>query len=433
MEFKLPTKDECDAIVANCEAFYRADRVVEGQNVAIYDYRLASLSDFTDNEAFELRGLTFVQEENGTWTRNILLNKFFNINQCSGRNIVQVSYGMKFNPDNIKYEGPIDTEAYRNVTAKMIPQKERVIGKEPSWMYEDVQHKKIVNLSNKEDGSIISFVKFANGKVRAKSKASFESDQAQAAQVIYERDTGMQELIERSMNLGYTVVFELVGPENQIVLEYQNTNLVLLQIRRENGEYVDSKTLESRAKEFNCLLADQFPLSMMNLEDLLARKEIDESDIEGWILTFEDGQMAKIKTNKYMQMHGLIGPDAFRENLLIQTILDGNIDDVVSMLVPGEKKDKIIAMEEAVTHKFNHLVVEFKELRRKYFQDFGEVRKDFAIKHSKDECFSGVMKTLNESFRDVEKAAEDQVKIMILQRTNALGKAKDWIKALEVA
>ena len=35
-----------------------------------------------DNNAFELRGITFVQVEN-EWKRNILLNKFFNIGQCS--------------------------------------------------------------------------------------------------------------------------------------------------------------------------------------------------------------------------------------------------------------------------------------------------------------------------------------------------------------
>lgn len=83
MKFNLPTKEQADEIVAKSEAFYRADRVVEGQNVAIFDYRLASLGDFVDNEAFELRGLTFVQESNGTWKRELLMNKFFNINQCS--------------------------------------------------------------------------------------------------------------------------------------------------------------------------------------------------------------------------------------------------------------------------------------------------------------------------------------------------------------
>ena len=84
MKFYLKTKEECDLIVARNEAFLRADRVVMGYNVAIYDYRLASLGDFVNDEAFELRGLTFVEQPDGTWERNILLQKFFNINQTEG-------------------------------------------------------------------------------------------------------------------------------------------------------------------------------------------------------------------------------------------------------------------------------------------------------------------------------------------------------------
>lgn len=93
MEFHLLTKEECDLIVENSEAFYRADREVEGCNVAIYDYRLASLSDFTDNKAFELRGLCFVEQEDGSWQRNLLMNKFFNVNQCSMDDLWEIEVG----------------------------------------------------------------------------------------------------------------------------------------------------------------------------------------------------------------------------------------------------------------------------------------------------------------------------------------------------
>jgi hypothetical protein len=82
MKFYLKTKKECDAIVERNDAFIKTDRVIEGYNVVIYDYRLASLSDFVKDEAFELRGLTFVENpETGEWERNLLMNKFFNILQ----------------------------------------------------------------------------------------------------------------------------------------------------------------------------------------------------------------------------------------------------------------------------------------------------------------------------------------------------------------
>ena len=300
------------------------------------------------------------------------------------------------------------------------------------WMYDDVKDKKIARVQNKEDGSIISAIRFKNGNIRMKSKMSFESEQAQMAQEIFMHEDShyLRKLITNCLNKGLTPIFELVGPENQIVLEYQELELVLLQIRDSNGEYLNRVNMELYAQG-QVKIAEDFDIEdNYSVQELLQLKETDQRNIEGWIVTFEDGQMAKIKTDKYLSLHGLIGPDAFRENLLVKTILDGNIDDVISALVPGAKKDKIITLDEKVSHEFNHLVVEFKELRRKYFQDFREVRKDFAIKHSKNELFSGVMKTLGTSFKDVEKTAEAQVTLYILKRTNSLGDAKKWLDNL---
>jgi T4 RnlA family RNA ligase len=342
-----------------------------------------------DNEAFELRGLTFVEQPDGTWERNLLMNKFFNIGQTDG------------------------------------------------WMEEDVKDKKIVSVANKEDGSIISFVKFPNGEIRAKSKTSFESDQAKMAQRIYDDSENIRNFVNACIKEDKVAIWEIVGPDNQIVLEYQNTELILLQVRRtSNGTYVNNITnsyniKQAKVFDLDSLKAEEETLGTTSiLETLLMYKKISQDNIEGWVVTFEDGQMAKIKTDRYIQLHGLIGPDAFRENLLIQTILDGNIDDVIAQLVPGEKKDRIIAMDEKVVHAYNHLVVEFKELRRKYFQDFGENRKEFAIKYSKEPLFGSVMKTLNTSFRDVEETAELQVRASIDKWTNGLGKAKEWLEKL---
>ena len=167
---------------------------------------------------------------------------------------------------------------------------------------------------------------------------------------------------------------------------------------------------------------------------ILSRDYIENQ--EGEVITFEDNQMAKVKNLHYLSLHGLIGPDAFRENLLVKTILDENIDDVISALVPGEKRTRIETLTEKVQHHFDHLVVEFKSLRGEYFNKYNENRKEFALQYSPSgkkphELFSAVMRTLKgTSFKDVEKIAEAQVKEHILNRTNSLGNAKDYIGAL---
>lgn len=378
MKFYLPSMEECLELVENSEVFYMSERIVEGQKVRMMDYRLAGINDFFQGESnwTELRGLTFVQLDDGTWERNILMNKFFNIGQC------------------------------------------------PGWNVEDVKDKKITRIQNKEDGSIVSFVRFSNGVTRAKSKMSFESEQAENSQQLYNINDNIKNLVHWSFDNNITLIWELCGPDNQIVLEYDFNKLVLLQARyNSTGEYINLTEINTGS----CHLVQEFTFS---LEELLEMKETSQEDIEGWVVTFEDSQMAKIKTNKYLLLHGLIGPDAFRENILIKTILDGNIDDLISSLVPGVKRDRILDLTEKVDTHFNHLVVEFKELRRKYFQDFQEIRKDFAIKHSRDRLFSYVMKTLNTSFRDVEKTAESSVKEYILRECNSLGKAKSYLEKL---
>lgn len=395
MEFKLPTREEAKAITENSEAFYVTETRVEGYNVELYDYRLASISDFVDNNAFELRGLCFVETETGVWERNILMNKFFNVNQTIG------------------------------------------------WMYEDVKDKKVVRVQDKLDGSIISFVKFPNGTVRAKSKMSFTSDQALMAQGIYDINKPIRSLVETAMNDGYVPIFELVSPDNQIVLEYDNTDLVLLQMRKiSDGSYASKELMKSYLKLWDLkgsqeywLLDERSDAYMDPLEWLLNEKPTKEG-IEGWIVTFEDGQMAKIKTDWYIQLHGLIGPDAFRENLLVQTILEGNIDDVISQLAEGAKKERVIELSEKVQHDFNHKVVEYKKLRGEYFNVFTEDRKKFALQYSPGGktphyLFGFVMKNLHGKLQDVEKIAEGVAKDYILKRCSSLSDAKKYIESIE--
>lgn len=191
--YTLPTREQCQEIVKNSETFYCTETEVQGFKVEMYDYRLASFTDFEDNNAYELRGLTFIYNpETSTWERNILMNKFFNINQTV------------------------------------------------NWMYDDVKDKQIVRVQDKLDGSIISFVKFPNGKVLAKSKMSFTSEQAKMAQEVYDNSEKLREFIHKCVNLNKTPIFEMIGFSNQIVLEYDKDELILLQIRcNVTGKYED--------------------------------------------------------------------------------------------------------------------------------------------------------------------------------------------------
>jgi RNA ligase len=378
----LPSIEECREIIDKTDAFYCTETEVQGFKVQMYDYRLASITDFVEHKAFELRGLTFVQDSNGIWHRNILMNKFFNVGQCKG------------------------------------------------WLEPDLKDKKIVRVQDKLDGSVISFVRFPDGVIRAKSKMSFTSEQAQMAQDILDNNTDIQSFIKKCFDDEVTPVFELVSPSNQIVLEYPKTELVLLQIRDKQGNYKTENYLKG-TEEYNIKVSEFLP--NYALHELLHKKEVLQ-DIEGWVVTFEDGQMAKIKTDWYLRLHGLIGPDAFRENLLIPIILDDTVDDLLSNLPEDSlKRQEVQDLMHVVQSHYNHLVQEYILLREVYFNEYNQDRKSFAMQYSPKgktphDMFGYIMKSLNSD--EVEKNAEKAAKEYILNRCSSLSAAKQYMNSL---
>jgi hypothetical protein len=116
--------------------FYETKLVLEGYNISIFNYRLTQYNDFIEPvegknyNAFELRGLTFVFNKDGSlFKRYLLMNKFFNINQVT------------------------------------------------QSLYNNVKNKKIKSIYNKEDGSLISFIKLPNNNIVAKTKMGFKQFQ----------------------------------------------------------------------------------------------------------------------------------------------------------------------------------------------------------------------------------------------------------------
>ena len=301
--------------------------------------------------------------------------------------------------------------------------------KQSSWMFEDIKDKKIARIQDKRDGSCIQFVKFPNGIVKAKSKMSFESPQALAADAFYCSDkqssyNGIAQLVDYCLDNNLVPVFEYTSPFNQIVLNYNDSELRVIQIREnETGRYLTSSEMDFLLSQTTVKKADE--IELITWDELLQKQETEEG-IEGWIVTLADSQIIKVKTKQYFQLHGLT-TEGTRENLLIETILEDRIDDVISLIPDGEKKEFMIDTVEKVQHRFNHLVVEYKNLRGLYYNKFNEDRKEFAMKYKDHELFGYVMKKLNASFRDVEQVAERGVKDYILNKTRTLGGAKEFL------
>jgi T4 RnlA family RNA ligase len=367
--YNLLSYNEALALTLGKDApFYESKLVVDGYNVSIFNYRLAMYSDFIDNKAFEMRGLTFIFNEDGSlFKRYLLLHKFFNLNQV------------------------------------------------PESQYSLVSDYVIKSIYNKEDGSVASFIRLPNGNIVGKSKMSFESEQALGMNRLYNSNSDLKRFVDWSLDNDLVAVFEYVAPTNRIVLKYSDEELILLRLRdNKTGEYLDLSKYSDKIG-----LVKVAPSDVGTLDELLELSNSVE-DKEGWIIEFTNGLFIKIKTAWYCELHGLLTDDLYREHILVNYILDEKIDDVLGQIPETEVEaheriDKIInVVKHSVAEKVADILKSYDLfLEGGVGKDWeGELRlqlmrKTFALKYRKDKNFAYVM-SLSKG-KDVYELAKDWV------------------------
>ena len=99
-------------------------------------------------------------------------------------------------------------------------------------------------------------------------------------------------------------MFEILYPENRIVVDYGNKKeLVLLAvIETPTGYEVPYQSvLPTYSKYF--AVVKKHDLTINNLTDL---KKLEEDNREGFVVRFEDGMRVKVKFCEYVRLHGIL-------------------------------------------------------------------------------------------------------------------------------
>jgi T4 RnlA family RNA ligase len=323
-------------LMALCEPedspFSFKDHEMLGDTYRIFNYRIATYTDFCKPDALECRGIMF---------RMILgapvcissrpPKKFFNLNENP--------FTLNINPHSI------------------------------------------VEFMVKEDGSLISSYIVGDGSLGLKSKASLNSDQAIAAMTWLKHPDNFdfcEEVIELTLS-GYTVNMEWVAPENRIVLPYQRPALVVLNIRNnETGLtlYWDQtygkpdlpwvKAEPAYDGEFAARFLNEIPAMV---------------DIEGFVARLDNGDLVKIKTDWYLHLH-LTKDSIVIPRRLFECVVTEASDDLKSLFSTDPwALNKIKEMEDFVKPKFNHMV----SVVESYYSENKDLsRKDYAIKGQKE-------------------------------------------------
>lgn len=126
---------------------------------------------------------------------------------------------------------------------------------------------------------------------------SMESDQARAGTTMLYKDPGYN---LSALPMDCTPVFEIIYPENRIVVDYDGVReLVLLAIFEHNGVEWHPRRVDQiaslcgfrRPKRYNIDLRSEIPF---------------EENSEGYVARFENGLRVKVKSAAYLRIHRLL-------------------------------------------------------------------------------------------------------------------------------
>lgn len=159
----------------------------------------------------------------------------------------------------------------------------------------------IVTVTEKLDGSL-GILYRDNGGYKIATQRSLYGRQAIWATRFLEENFDLDDL-----NPEYTLLFEIIYPDNQIIIDYKGKkDIVLLGVRnRFTGEYLPYfPDLIDLADYFEFNLPEMY--SFNNIREILeATGKADES-IEGWVVEFSDGSRWKFKGDRYLELQQIM-------------------------------------------------------------------------------------------------------------------------------
>ena len=192
-------------------------------------------------------------------------------------------------------------------------------------------------IMEKMDGSMIRPL-IVDGYLRLGTKMGVTEVAMQAEAWLAAQDPLLKDWLRFYIHEGYTPIFEWVSPFNQIVIAYEEADLVLLAIRENaTGRYLD---LDEELTEIRCpfTIVPRYGSMDGNILEYVDRQRGKEGR-EGDIIRFADGHMLKIKNDWYVRIHKTIDRVKFDRNI-VDLIINENVDDVIPML-PQEQVARI--------------------------------------------------------------------------------------------
>lgn len=211
----------------------------------------------------------------------------------------------------------------------------------------------VESVTEKMDGSQL-LVCVWNDIVIISTLGSFTSEMVgEAYKLLTEYDLNTFKL-----NKNYTFLFEIIYPTNRIVVDYGDTNkLVLLSVRDDNHNEIDINSFRNKF-DTNIEFVNKID---RDIQDLIYEVDnaVEFNNKEGYVVLLKTGDRFKLKYKPYFSLHrAMIGYSIVRLcELLIETYsvdINSNINDIVEKF-PDEIYDKVKSDMDIIQIEYNRI------------------------------------------------------------------------------
>ncbi len=190
---------------------------------------------------------------------------------------------------------------------------------------------------------------------------------------------------------GYTFVFELIHPDNQIVVDYgTEEGLFLLAVRNlQTGILENHDRLVSLSNQFALPLPTIYPFSSL-ADFLLRRTETLDKVLEGWVFhitTPTQDVMFKLKYEQYVTFHK--ARSSIDEKTIYTALHDNTWDDFYSLLTPSQQEEANLILD-AIQNNIRTIEDTIAQMVTKYEDVYGDaIPMGTVAQELKDHPYSG--------------------------------------------
>ena len=209
---------------------------------------------------------------------------------------------------------------------------------------------RVARIMDKRDGSMVTPVLHPNrASFTFKTKKSFATKEAALAQELC-ADADAYKWVLKLLQDGFTPTFEVTSPRFPIVLCYEKDELTLLHIRENiTGRYLTEQEIMGMTPPFPVVenLIKQFQVMGLVQWSMLREAAETRTGIEGWIIQFDDGEMVKLKTKWYCDLHHAVTFTRWRD--IARAVCDDKADDLKgAFALTGRSIEPILQVERQI-------------------------------------------------------------------------------------